>query len=71
MITREMLLPEMRDAVNSSETSKKAALEAERAEIHSALIQHRWNQSRAARFLGLPLTTLRRKIKKHSINKPR
>ncbi len=71
MITREMLPPEMRDVVSSSETSKKAALEAERAEIHSALIQHRWNQSRAARFLGLPLTTLRRKMKKHNITKPR
>ncbi len=39
------------------------------ARIREALVQSGWNQSQAARKLGLPLSTLRRRIKKYNITK--
>lgn len=48
---------------------KRAFQTLEKEKIKRALIEHGWNQSRASSALGIPLTTLRRKIKKYKISK--
>lgn len=39
----------------------------EKSRIRELLVTNNWNQSRVARTLNLPLTTLRRKIKKYNL----
>ncbi len=41
----------------------------EKERIRKVLIKHKWNQSRASADLNIPLSTLRRKIKKYQIFK--
>jgi transcriptional regulator with GAF, ATPase, and Fis domain len=41
----------------------------EKAKIRELLIAHNWNQSRVSRAMNIPLTTLRRKIKKYRISR--
>ncbi|UCE24268.1 MAG: sigma 54-interacting transcriptional regulator [Candidatus Zixiibacteriota bacterium] len=41
----------------------------EKEQIRKVLIKHKWNQSRASADLNIPLSTLRRKIKKYQISK--
>ncbi len=41
----------------------------EKEKIRKALAQHNWNQSRASAQLDIPLSTLRRKIKKYNISR--
>ncbi|MCP4686252.1 MAG: tetratricopeptide repeat protein [bacterium] len=69
-VTKEMLPSELCGGPSVTRGQRKAldAHEAER--IVSALAALRWNQSRAAARLGMPITTLRRKMKKHGIHRP-
>jgi Nif-specific regulatory protein len=50
-------------AVNSREKTENV----ERLKIKELLLVHNWNQSEVARLIRLPLSTLRRKIKKYQI----
>jgi DNA-binding NtrC family response regulator len=45
--------------------------EAEKQLILRLLLRYNWNQSAVARELGLPLTTLQRKMRKYGIVKPK
>ena len=63
------LPPEAADA--AKEVNSPASLsEKERDHILRILVQCRWNQSKAARRLGIGRTTLWRKIKAHRIRLP-
>ena len=53
-----------RDAVG-----EKTAEAIERARIKDLLTSHGWNQSKVARIIGMPLSTFRRRLKKHGIKK--
>jgi len=64
-----MLPTEMQDSGATNLRSKETAVAAEVARIREVLIKSQWNQSQAARLLDMPLSTLRRKIKKYSIQK--
>jgi Nif-specific regulatory protein len=57
-------------SAGNSEPSSLTAQAREKARIHRALVECDWNQSAAARNLGMPLATLRRKIKKYGIHRP-
>jgi len=71
VITKEMLPPELKGPVITSPNHKKA-LEVQEAErILKALVDCLWNQSKAAEVLGMPVSTLRRKMKKYGIHRPK
>jgi len=53
---------------SQAKTSHKKKREIDlKTEIHQALVENNWNQSAVSRKLEIPLTTLRRKIKKFNI----
>jgi transcriptional regulator with GAF, ATPase, and Fis domain len=55
---------------STDETTQETAEAFEKARTIEALTVHNWNQSRAADFMKMPLTTFRRKMKKYNISKP-
>lgn len=54
---------------SSNDRCRRAGLAVEKATIKELLVSNRWNQSKVARIMNIPLTTLRRKIKKYHITK--
>jgi len=60
---------DLRQAAESASHGKKHAESLEKAKIKDTLIACNWNQSKTAAYLKMPLTTLRRKIKKYKISK--
>jgi len=70
VITKEMLPPEIRGTDLGGLSNKKIREKQEAERILKALIKHNWNQTKAAEELGIPLSTLRRKIKKYNIRRP-
>ena len=64
-----MLPREIQEATVDSGQSGQIAHSLLLARIREALVQSGWNQSQAARRLGLPLSTLRRRIKKYNITR--
>jgi DNA-binding NtrC family response regulator len=64
-----MLPPEIQRYWSENAASREAAHLVEKEQIRRALSKHKWNQSRASRELNIPLSTLRRKIKKYQITK--
>jgi len=64
-----MLPKEIREAAADDRQSGEVAKSLLLARIREALMQSGWNQSQAARRLGLPLSTLRRRIKKYKITR--
>ncbi len=54
---------------SSDSRNRRSAQATEKAAIREALIADDWNQSKVARIMGIPLTTLRRKIKKYDITR--
>ncbi len=73
IIDENLLSPEIRkNAIAKTKTSIRERTEqSEKVLILEALTECAWNQSAAARKLGLPFTTLQRKIQKHKIKIPR
>jgi transcriptional regulator with GAF, ATPase, and Fis domain len=53
----------------TSPDAKVRRVALEKTKLFEALIQHHWNQSAAARALGIHEATLRHKMKKHGIKK--
>ncbi len=77
-VLREHLPPEIvgaagaADAVSATRPRRDGSLwEYERAMIVNALADNNWNQSAAARALGISRDNLRYRIKKYSIEKPK
>lgn len=69
-IGSKMLPPDVLSSLSKS-GSDDALLRGREAEsIRSALVRNNWNRSKAARFLGIPLSTLRRKIESFGIRPP-
>jgi len=63
-LPKEFLLQEGSDA-----RSRKSAQVFEKATIKELLSANNWNQSKVARIMNIPLSTLRRRIKKYHITK--
>ncbi len=63
------LPPEILDSPPIEHSSKKLSAEVEKAKIQNALIKCGWIQSKAAKSIDMPLTTLRRKQKKYGISR--
>jgi len=53
----------------SDDRSRRVSLAVEKTTIRVLLVSNGWNQSKVARIMNIPLTTLRRKIKKYHITK--
>ncbi|MCZ6487241.1 MAG: sigma-54 dependent transcriptional regulator [Gammaproteobacteria bacterium] len=69
--TDDLQLPDIEPACAESDTRlAKMTQDIERDQITRALEASRWNQSAAARSLGITLRQLRYKIEKMSLNKP-
>jgi len=64
-----MLPPEILDPDAKLHRGRQLTSALEATRIKSALCDSSWNQSHASRRLGMPLSTLRRKIKKLNIRK--
>ncbi|MCX6826222.1 MAG: sigma-54-dependent Fis family transcriptional regulator, partial [candidate division Zixibacteria bacterium] len=60
---------EILDNKNPKTEGKHLAEELEKAKTRDLLISNDWNQSEVSRIMGIPLSTLRRKIKKYRILK--
>jgi len=60
---------EIQNSTGDGEAKEAAAMLTEKQRIRHALVKHGWNQSRASEDTGIPLSTLRRKIKKYKIVK--
>jgi DNA-binding NtrC family response regulator len=60
---------EIQDISKSGGTKPRALEKAEKMQIRKLLIENDWNQSEVARLLNMPLSTLRRRIKKYKIKK--
>lgn len=69
-ITPDLLPPEILDSVPKSGESSLLKESREAESIRSALTRYKWNKSRAAKHLGIPLSTLRRKVEKYRISRP-
>lgn len=63
------LPPEFGEKTNLDYHSKRLSDELEKGKIHRSLVSSDWNQSEVSRILGMPLSTLRRKIKKYQLFK--
>ncbi len=70
VISKEMLPPELRGSATTNPSRKRALESLETERILKSLRGANWNQSKAAEKLGMPITTLRRKIKKYGIRRP-
>ncbi|MEW6052083.1 MAG: sigma 54-interacting transcriptional regulator [Candidatus Zixiibacteriota bacterium] len=70
-ITAAMLPAEIVQPGSAGPVQDQAAAGAEIARLRQALADSGWNLSATARALNMPLTTLRRKIKKYGIRKNR
>jgi len=69
--TDDLQLPDIEPACAESDTRlAKMTQDIERDQITRALEANRWNQSAAARSLGITLRQLRYKIEKMNLNKP-
>jgi len=64
-----MLPAEFQKNVSDQSTDNEIATSVEKAQIRESLIKNNWVQSKAADDLKIPLSTLRRKIKKYNITK--
>jgi Nif-specific regulatory protein len=60
---------EFREKVDLDSNSKRLLENMEKAKIRKLLLSANWNQSEVSRITGIPLSTLRRKIKKYKILK--
>ncbi len=69
-ITPEFLPPEIVASVPQSGDASFLNDAREAESIRTSLIRYKWNKSRVADHLGIPLTTLRRKIEKYRIRRP-
>ncbi len=63
------LPPEIRNHFELAADNSEKAENIEKAKIRELLFNFKWNQSAVARRIGIPLSTLRRKIKKYHIYK--
>ena len=68
-IEKSVLPVEILSTPVTSQTGKEIGESKEKTEIRKTLIEAEWNQSEAARRLGITLSSLRRKIKKYGISK--
>jgi len=67
----DLQLPDIQPAASKMNTDLgKATQDIEKQRITQALEQNRWNQSAAARSLGITLRQLRYKVEKLQLNKP-
>jgi len=64
-----MLPDEIQSCAMDQDRGGQLALAVEKAQLLKALNSNRWNQTQAARSLGMPLSTFRRKIKKYTFQK--
>ncbi len=55
--------------LSADEAAKATAATMEQVRIRDLLLTHNWNQSKTARIMNMPLSTLRRKIKKYDIHR--
>jgi transcriptional regulator of acetoin/glycerol metabolism len=60
---------EIRAGKTNSPYAREKAQADEKAAIMQALIRHKGNQSAVSRDLGIPLTTLRRRVKAHGLDR--
>ncbi|MCK4631708.1 MAG: sigma 54-interacting transcriptional regulator [candidate division Zixibacteria bacterium] len=67
VITKSALPIEIQAARLEGDGRKGAGASIEKVRIRRALMESRWNQSKAAKSLNTPLSTLRRKIKRYNI----
>ncbi len=63
------LPPEFHERRDHGPEAKRSAENIEKARIRQLLISTDWNQSEVSRITGIPLSTLRRKIKKYRISR--